>query len=114
MAEQFGSVVEDDYVFDDEQARAHLPGYSEEIALGHANFHLGQALWDAGNKKEGAAFLRRAVELNPDSWNFFRQMKNLQHVLGSGGPDFLRRSREHRRAGKAYYPLPDMAGMAEG
>ena len=48
------------------------------------------------------------------SWNFFRQMKNLQHVLGSGGPEFLRRSREHRKAGKAYYPLPDMAGMAEG
>ncbi len=103
-----------EHVFSDAQARAHVPGFTPQIALAHAHFHLGQHLWRHGDRDEAAAFLRKAVELNPDSWNFFRQMKNLQHVLGSGGPEFLRRSREHRKAGKAYYPLPDMAGMAEG
>jgi hypothetical protein len=102
-----------DYVFDEEQARAHLPAFTEEIALAHANFHLGQTLWDAGNKKEGAIFLRRAVELNPDSWNFFRQMKNLENILGSGGPEFMMRARKYRKAGNEYYPRPDMPGMSK-
>ena len=103
-----------EHVFSEEQARAHVPGFTAQIAEAHAHFHLGQHLWQHGDRDEATGFLQKAVELNPDSWNFFRQMKNLQHVLGSGGPEFLRRSREHRKAGKAYYPLPDMAGMAEG
>ena len=102
-----------EYVFDAEQARSHLPTFTEEIALAHANFHLGQALWEAGNKEEGAAFLERAVELNPDSWNFFRQMKNLQNILGSGGPEFMLRARKYRKDGHVYYPRPDMPGMRE-
>ena len=57
--------------------------------------------------------MRRAVDLNPNSWNFFRQMKNLEHVLGSGGPEFIRRARRARKSGNRYYPLPDMAVMAE-
>ena len=100
-----------EFVFDAEQARAHVPTFTEEIALAHANFHLGQALWDSGDKKEGASFLKRAVELNPNSWNFYRQMKNLEHILGSGGPEFFRRTRRHRKQGREYYPAPDMRGM---
>ena len=99
------------FVFSDADARAHLPAFTEDIALAHANFHLGQHLWNAGNRHEGERFLRRATELNPDSWNFFRQMKNLKHVLGSGGPEFMNRARKYRKAGKEYYPLPDMAEM---
>jgi hypothetical protein len=38
-------------------------------------------------------------------------MKNLEHILGSGGPEFMGRVRRWRKAGKEYYPLPDMAGM---
>ena len=102
-----------EYAFSPDEARAHLPQYTEDIALAHASFHLGEALWNDGNETEGAAFLRRAVELNPDSWNFFRQMKNLEHILGSGGPEFMRRVRKANKAGKEYYPLPDMASMRE-
>ena len=87
--------------------------YTEDIAAAHANFQLGQHLWNAGDQKEGAEFLQRAVALNPDSWNFFRQMKNLKHVLGSGGPEFMRRVRRARKAGKEYYPLPDLSTMNE-
>lgn len=101
------------YVFSDDDARAHLPALTPQIALAHASFRLGEHLWDAGNREEGARFLEQAVELYPDSWNFFRQMKNLEHVLGSSGPDFWRRVRAKRKQGKDYYPLPDMAGMAK-
>ncbi len=102
-----------EFAFSHEQARAHLPVFTEEIALAHANFHIGQFLWKHGDQHEAANFLKRAVELNPDSWNFFRQMKNLEHIFGSGGPEFMRRARRWRKQGKDYYPLPDMASMRE-
>jgi hypothetical protein len=92
-------------------ARAHLPTYTDKIALAHASFHLGQYLWNAGNRAEGETFLRKATELNPDSWNFFRQMKNLGHKLGSGGPEYMARVRKFRKEGKEYYPLPDIADI---
>lgn len=102
---------ESEFAFSEQQAREHLPAFTPEIAEAHAHFHLGRRLFEDGNKEEGEAFLRRAVELHPDSWNFFRQMKNLGHILGSGGPEFIRRVREARKAGKDYYPLPDMPGF---
>ena len=102
-----------EHVYSKADARAHLSEFTEDIALAHANFHLGQHLWNAGNQEEGAAFLQRAVDLNPDSWNFFRQMKNLKHILGSGGLDFMRRARRASKAGKEYYPLPDLSTMDE-
>jgi tetratricopeptide (TPR) repeat protein len=101
------------YAFDEAAARAHLPEFTEDIALAHTNFHLGQTLWSQGDREEGAVFLEAAVELNPNSWNFYRQMKNLEHVLGSGGPAFFRRTRKHRKQGLEYYPRPDMPGMNE-
>lgn len=106
--------AESEYAFSEAEARAHLPAFTPEIAEAHAHFHLGRRLFEEGNEEEGTAFLRRAVELHPDSWNFFRQMKNLEHILGSGGPAFFRRVREARKAGKEYYPLPDMASMRSG
>ena len=102
-----------EFAFTPEQARARIPAFTPEIALAHASFHLGRDLWQQGNREEGAVFLKRAVDLNPDSWNFFRQMKNLEHILGSAGPDFLRRVRAFRKEGREYYPLPDMASMKE-
>ena len=103
--------AESHHVFSDADARAHLPDYTDDIALAHASFHLGQHLWNAGNRKEGGRFLRQATDHNPDSWNFFRQMKNLKNILGSGGPEFMARARKYSKSGKEYYPLPDMAEM---
>ena len=103
-----------EHVFSEAQARAHVPEFTPQIAEAHAHFHLGQHLWEHGDRDEAVGFLQKAVELSPDSWNFFRQMENLKHLWGSAGPGFLRRARDQRKAGKAYYPLPDMAGMAEG
>ncbi len=100
-----------EYAFTPEAAREHLPASTDEIALAHANFHLGRHLWEHGDRDEAMQFLRTATELNPDSWNFFRQMKNLQHILGSGGPEFFARARRASKAGKQYYAVPDIAAM---
>ncbi len=105
-----GKGADSEVAFSDEEVRAHLPDFTPEIAEAHAHFHLGRYLWEHGSRNEAAALLKRAVDLNPDSWNFFRQMKNLEHVLGSGGPAFFRRVRARSKAGKEYYPLPDMPG----
>ena len=102
-----------EYVFSRQEARAHLPELTEDIALAHANFHLGRYLWQHGDGEEAMRLLRTATDLNPDSWNFFRQMKNLKNILGSGGPEFIGRVRRASKAGKEYYPLPDMAAMEE-
>ncbi len=100
-------------VFSPEEARAHLPEFTEDIALAHANFHLGRHLWEHGDRVEAMRFLRSATDLNPDSWNFFRQMKNLQNILGSAGPEFIGRVRRASKAGKEYYALPDMPAMEQ-
>ncbi len=102
-----------EYVFSPDEARAHLPEFTEDIALAHANFHLGRHLWEHGDRVEAMRFLRAATDLNPDSWNFFRQMKNLQNVLGSGGPEFIGRVRRASKAGKEYYALPDKPAMEQ-
>ncbi len=102
-----------EYVFTPEEARAHLPEFTEDIALAHASFHLGRYLWKHGDRVEAMRFLRTATDLNPDSWNFFRQMKNLEHLAGSSGLDFLRRAHRMKKAGKTFYPLPDMRTMKE-
>jgi len=104
---------ESEHVFSEAEARDHLRPYTAEIALAHANFHLGRYLWERGDRSEGARLLRCAVELHPDSWNFFRQMKNLEHILGSGGPAYLRRVRQRNKQGHVYYELPDMAVLRE-
>ena len=102
-----------EFAYSPEQARARLLEFTDDTALAHANFHLGRHLWDLGERREATGFLRTATELNPDSWNFFRQMKNLQNILGSSGPEFMLRARRASKAGKQYYPLPDMAGMQQ-
>ena len=102
-----------EYVFSPEEARAHLPEFTDDVALAHANFHIGRHLWEHGDRAEAMRFLRAATDLSPDSWNFFRQMKNLQNILGSGGPEFIGRARRASKAGKQYYPLPDMPAMQQ-
>ncbi len=102
-----------EYAFSPEEARSHLPEFTGDIALAHANFHLGRHLWKCGDRVEAMRFLRAATDLNPDSWNFFRQMKNLQSILGSGGPEFIGRVRRASKAGKEYYALPDMPAMKQ-
>ncbi len=96
-----------------DQVRERTPEFSEDIALAHANFHMGQDLWSRGSYAEGRKFLETAVELSPNSWNFFRQMKNLGRSWTASGPAFFKRAITRSLQGEEYYPLADMPGMAE-
>ena len=105
--------AESEYALAPEDARAHMPVLTEDAALAHAHFHLGRHLHQRGDTTEAMTFLRRATELSPDSWNFFRQMKNLEHLFGSAGFEMAARVRAARKAGKAYYAIPDIATVKE-
>lgn len=61
------------FVFDSEGARQHVPQMTEEMALAHANFQLGQYLVRHGREGEAAALFTEARRLHPDSWNIFRE-----------------------------------------
>ena len=100
-----------EFVFADGDPRAEMPAASESIALAHACFRLAQRLSYRGDREEAAVLFARAVELNPDSWNMFRQMKNLEHPEASYGPEFQARVAEFTAAGKRYYPAPDLPGI---
>ena len=103
--------AESEFVFGD--ARAQMPAASDAVALAHAHFRLAQRLAHRGDREEAQPLFERAVELNPDSWNMFRQMKNLEHPEASYGPEFHARVAEFVASGKRYYPAPDMPGMDE-
>jgi peroxiredoxin len=105
--------AESEFVFGDEDPRAAMPEASESIALAHAHFRLAQRLAHRGDREEAQPLFARAVELNPDSWNMFRQMKNLEHPEASYGPEFHARVADFVAAGKRYYPAPDMPGMED-
>jgi peroxiredoxin len=101
------------YVFSESDARSHLPAVDPAIAEAHGHFRLAERLWDRGQREEATAHFERAIELNPDSWNFFRQSKNLEHPAGSYGDAFFERVQAFSALGKRYYPAPDMPGMLE-
>jgi peroxiredoxin len=105
--------AESEFAFADDDPRAQMPAPSDALALAHAHFRLAQRLAHRGDREEAQPLFERAVELNPDSWNMFRQMKNLEHPEASYGPAFHARVAEFVAAGKRYYPAPDMPGMEE-
>ncbi len=95
------------------EASERMPKFSPKLALAHATFHLGQALSKHGNKEEALEVIRKAVELHPQSWNFYRQMKNLEKPWKASGPAYFARAISRAFKGEEYYPLADMPGMAE-
>jgi hypothetical protein len=96
-----------------DEVRNRTPEISPEIARAHANFHLGQDLWNHGNRKEGRRFLEAATELSPNSWNFYRQMQNLDKSWKASGPAYFKRVIGSALRGESYYPLAEMDGMQE-
>ena len=99
------------FVFNTSAARAHVPEMTNEMALAHANFRLGQFLLKSGKPEEANVFLQKASRLHPDSWSMWRQWsKPLDSGLASS-PEFWQRV--HALGDDKYYPLPDIEGMPE-
>lgn len=101
------------YSLSADEVRERMPEVSKDIALAHTNFHLGQELWNQGNHDEARKFLEVATTLSPNSWNFFRQMKNLNRSWTASGPAYFKRALTRSFQGERYYPPADMPGMAK-
>lgn len=61
------------HVLNPDEARARVPQMSEDVALAHAKFQLGQHLARQGNQAEADALFAECRALHPDSWNMFRE-----------------------------------------
>ena len=97
-----------EYAFDAKAARAHVRPQSDEVALGHCWFRLGQHLHATGKVEEAEAALAEASRLHPDSWNTWRQMGDLK-LEGKPNPDFW--PRVDTLGARRYYDKIDMPGM---
>ncbi len=98
-----------EHVCDREQALAHLPAVSDDVAAAHAHFRLGQYLLRLGREDEASVFLQEASRLHPDSWNIWRQVAEPNEIGLAAGPEFWARV---KALGEKHYYLPvDMKGM---
>lgn len=95
-----------EFAWSADEARERLRAPSEETALAHAHFRLGQHLRLGGRAEEGARHLGEAVRLDPANWNIRRQAWNLD---GAPVSEFW----AHVDAlGERRYSLPiDMPGL---
>ena len=98
-----------EFVLQDDDVRARQKKPDDSVMVANANFRLGQHLHRQGNRAEGLAFLREASRIRPDSWNFWRQMADLEEIGKSGGSDFW--ARVDALGDDDYYAPIDMPGM---
>ncbi len=100
------------HAFTEKQVRAHLALPKENVALANANFRLGRHLRAHGKEAEGDAFLHKAVELSPESWNIYRQAMNLKAIGPNGfAADDGFFERVDALSANRYYEPPDIEGF---
>ncbi len=83
----------------------------EDDALAGANFRIGQRLMLDGHAEEGERFLREAMRLRPQKWNYIRQGLNLIEPGAGSGPEF--REMLEQQAEPLYMPA-EIDGIATG
>jgi hypothetical protein len=98
-----------EHAFSAEQARAHLPALTQDMAAAQAAFRLGQFLVRHGEAEEGARWLREATRLHPDSWCLWRQQAGVNETGLASLPDFW--ERVDALGNRRYYAPVDMKGM---
>lgn len=93
-------------------ARAKLRPHDDTTALACAHFQLAQALVRQGRQDEAATHFAEASRLHPESWSLWRQAAKRDPASGfASGPEFW--ARVDALGDKAYYPLPEIKGVAE-
>lgn len=98
-----------EFVFDPDGARNHIPPMTEEQALAHTMFRLGQCLLRHGQVAEGDEWLRRASELHPESWCMWRQRAGKDDTGLAALSDFW--ARVDALGERPYHRRVDMRGM---
>ena len=101
--------AQSEHAFPAEQARAHLPALTEDMATAQAEFRLGQFLMRHGQADEGARRLAEASRRHPDSWCIWRQQAGVNEQGFAALPDFW--ERVDALGDRRYYHRVDMKGM---
>jgi len=97
------------HAFTPEQARAHVPALTEDIAAAQALFRLAQFLIRHGEAAEGQRVMQEASRRHPDSWCIWRQGAGVNEMGFAAQPDFW--ERVDGLGEKRYYAPVDMTGM---
>jgi hypothetical protein len=97
------------HAFTAEQARAHVPALTEDIATAQAMFRLGQFLVRHREAEEGHRWIQEASRCHPDSWCIWRQGAGVNDMGFAAQPDFW--ERVDALGDKRYYAPVDMPGM---
>lgn len=103
--------AQSEFAFDETSSKQHLPAPSEDIAVAHTAFRLGQYLIRNGKEAEGDGLLAEASRLHPDSWNIWRQRAEPTETGLASGPEFWQRV--HALGERKYYAAVDMKGMPQ-
>ena len=97
------------HAFTPEQARAHVPALTEDMAAAQALFRLGQFLIRHGEGAEGQRVMQEASRRHPDSWCIWRQGAGVNEMGFAAQPAFW--ERVDGLGEKRYYAPVDMTGM---
>ncbi len=98
------------FVFDPAQAQDHVPAMTDDMALAHTKFQLGQYLARQGRSDEARALFAQCRALHPDSWNIFRETTEKMDTGIAAGEEFW--GKVMSLGDKEYYATIDMDGMS--
>lgn len=99
------------FVVDPEAVAAAQPLMTDEVALAHTKFKLGQYLSRHGRADEAAAVFAECRTLHPDSWNMFRETTERMDTGIAAGQEFWEKVMS--LGDKQYYASINMPGMPE-
>ena len=98
------------YAFDPDGARDHVEPMTNDIAMAHTKFHLGQYLLQNGREDEAGEVFSECRDLHPYSWNIFRQTSEKTDTGIAAGEAFW--SKVMSLGEKEDYKAVDMPGMS--
>jgi hypothetical protein len=101
---------ESPYAFDPDTARVHVEPMTNDMAMAHTKFQLGQYLLKNERGNEANGMFAECRDLHPYSWNIFRQTTEKTDTGIAAGEDFW--GKVTSLGDKEYYKTVDMAGMS--
>jgi len=99
------------FVLDLDETKKRIPAMTNDMALAHAKFQLGQYLRRNGRTSEAEAIFAESCELHPDSWNIYRETAERNERGLAAGDEFWEKVRSLGE--KQYYITVDMEGMPQ-
>ncbi len=99
------------FLFGPDKAKKRVPAMTNEVAMAHAKFQLGQYLKRNGRTNEADAIFAESCRLHPDSWNIYRETAERNDKGLAAGDEFWEKVRSLGE--KQYYATIDMAGMPD-